>query len=46
VIGDMVKKLGGHVELIEAPFDPEAGAYAGGPHHHHHDDNDGDHHHH
>jgi urease accessory protein len=36
VIRDMVEGLGGHVEPIEAPFDPEAGAYAGG--HHHHDD--------
>jgi urease accessory protein len=40
VIGDMVQGIGGHVHLIEAPFDPEAGAYAGGGHHHHHDDND------
>jgi urease accessory protein len=45
VIGDMVDGLGGHVDLIEAPFDPEAGAYAAGGHHHHHDDDD-DHHHH
>jgi urease accessory protein len=37
VIQDMVEGLGGHVEEIEAPFDPEAGAYAGG-HNHHHDD--------
>ena len=37
VIAAMVEGLGGHVEQIEAPFDPEAGAYAGG-HHHHHDD--------
>jgi urease accessory protein len=44
VIGDMVEGLGGHVEAIEAPFDPEAGAYAGGGHHHHHGDDD-DHHH-
>jgi len=36
VIADMVQALGGHVEPIEAPFDPEAGAYDGG--HHHHDD--------
>jgi urease accessory protein len=43
VIEEMVEQLGGHVEHIEAPFDPEAGAYAGG-HHHHHDDDD-DHHH-
>jgi urease accessory protein len=38
VIGDMVEGLGGHVESIEAPFDPEPGAYAGGHHHHDHDD--------
>jgi urease accessory protein len=37
VIRDMVEGLGGHVEDIEAPFDPEPGAYAGG-HHRHHDD--------
>jgi urease accessory protein len=36
VIRDMVERLGGHVEQIEAPFDPEPGAYAGG-HHHDHD---------
>jgi urease accessory protein len=48
VIAEMVKGLGGHVETIEAPFDPEAGAYAGGGHghHHHHDgDDEVDHHH-
>ena len=44
VIGEMVEGLGGHVDLIQAPFDPEAGAYAGGGHHHHHHDDD-DHHH-
>ena len=45
VIGEMVEGLGGHVETIDAPFDPEAGAYATtGGHHHHHDDDD--HHHH
>jgi urease accessory protein len=38
VIADMVAKLGGHAEPVEAPFDPEAGAYAGGHGHHHHDD--------
>ncbi len=37
VIADMVRGLGGHVAAIEAPFDPEAGAYAGG-HAHSHDD--------
>ena len=36
VISDMVEGLGGHVDQINAPFDPEPGAYAGG-HHHHHD---------
>ncbi len=40
VIGEMVEGLGGHVDPIEAPFDPEAGAYAGGGHHHHHHDDD------
>ncbi len=37
VIADMVRGLGGHAHAIEAPFDPEAGAYAGG-HAHAHDD--------
>ena len=49
VIEEMVELLGGHVEIIEAPFDPEAGAYAapggGHSHHHHHDHDDDDHHH-
>jgi urease accessory protein len=44
VIGEMVEGLGGHVHWIQAPFDPEAGAYAAGGHHHHHHDDD-DHHH-
>jgi urease accessory protein len=35
VIQDMVEGLGGHVEAVEAPFDPEAGAYAPGLGHHH-----------
>ena len=38
VIADMVRQLGGHAQRIEAPFEPEAGAYAGG--HHHHGDHD------
>jgi urease accessory protein len=38
VILEMVEGLGGHVDEIDAPFDPEAGAYAGGHSHHHHDD--------
>jgi urease accessory protein len=43
VIGEMVEGLGGHVDLIQAPFDPEAGAYAGGGHHHHHHNDNDDH---
>jgi urease accessory protein len=39
VIREMVERLGGHVDEIEAPFDPEAGAYAV----RHHHDNDHDH---
>jgi urease accessory protein len=35
VIQEMVEGLGGHVDAIEAPFDPEPGAYAAGQHHHH-----------
>ncbi len=38
VIEAMIALLGGHAHPIEAPFDPEAGAYAGGHQHHHHDD--------
>ena len=37
VIAGMVHTLGGHAHLVEAAFDPEAGAYAGG-HAHNHDD--------
>ena len=42
VIAEMVRGLGGHVREVEAPFDPEPGAYAGGGggHHHHHGDDD------
>lgn len=44
VIRDMLVGLGASVEEIDAPFDPEGGAY-GGAHsgHHHHDDHDKDH---
>jgi urease accessory protein len=38
VIEAMVKGLGARVTEIEAPFDPEGGAYAGGGHGHAHDD--------
>lgn len=36
VIKQMVEGLGGHVRLLEAPFDPEPGAYGGSHHHHDH----------
>jgi urease accessory protein len=46
VIHEMLIGLGASVEDIEAPFDPEGGAY-GGAHqtHHHHDDHDHKHNH-
>jgi urease accessory protein len=46
VIAEMVEGLGGHIEEIEAPFDPEAGAYAANAGGHHHHDDDDEHHHH
>ncbi len=57
VIEAMVKGLGARVIEIDAPFDPEGGAYAGGApeahahhgahdHSHDHDHHHGDHHHH
>jgi urease accessory protein len=36
VIADMVAGLGGHVHTLDAPFQPEGGAYAAASHHHHH----------
>ena len=36
VLEEMVKKLGAKVKQVQAPFEPEAGAYAGG--HHQHDE--------
>jgi urease accessory protein len=36
VIEEMLRGLGAHLTPIEAPFDPEAGAYPS-PHHDHHD---------
>jgi urease accessory protein len=36
VIAEMVAGLGGRIILLDAPFDPEIGAYAGAEHHHHH----------
>jgi urease accessory protein len=35
VIAEMVSGLGGRITRIEAPFDPEIGAYAGAAPHHH-----------
>ncbi len=40
VIADMVAGLGGQITRLDAPFDPEIGAYAGVAHSHHHDDSD------
>ena len=43
VIEAMVAGLGGAIRAIQAPFDPEGGAYVGGSgHHHHHDDHNHD----
>jgi len=38
VIAEMVAGLGGKLTSLNAPFDPEIGAYAGPQHHHQHDD--------
>ncbi|MGA8050672.1 MAG: urease accessory protein UreE [Burkholderiales bacterium] len=56
VLEDMLNGLGAKLAPVEAPFEPEAGAYAAGGHHHHeqeheakihdhHHDHDHDHHH-
>src|SRR5258706_732415 len=56
VLEEMVRKLGAKVSHVEAPFEPEAGAYAGGHQHdemghggkihdHHEHDHDHDHEH-
>jgi urease accessory protein len=37
VLEEMAKRLGAKVTRVEAPFEPEAGAYDGEGHHHHHD---------
>lgn len=44
VIEEMVRSLGGRVIEIEAPFDPEGGAYADGGHRHDHDHHGHEHH--
>jgi urease accessory protein len=55
VLEEMLRKLGARVSRLEAPFEPEAGAYAGGHSHDgeheakihdQHHDHDHDHHHH
>jgi urease accessory protein len=48
VLEDMLRGLGARVTLIEAPFDPEGGAYEHNPHAHAHDHGHahGHHHHH
>lgn len=46
VIGAMVEGLGGHVHLLEAPFNPEGGAYGEGRVMGHGHDHDHDQHHH
>jgi urease accessory protein len=49
VLEEMLAKLGAELTRLEAPFDPEGGAYAPetahahGPHHHHDHDHDHDH---
>jgi urease accessory protein len=45
VLEEMVKKLGAKVSRVEAPFEPEAGAYAGGHAHQEHEAKIHDHHH-
>ena len=35
VLGEMLRGLGASIEEIEAPFEPESGAYGGGHEHHH-----------
>jgi urease accessory protein len=37
VIADMVTGLGGRITRLDAPFDPEIGAYARTAHHHEHE---------
>jgi len=40
VLGDLAAKLGADVAEIDAPFDPEGGAYTAAADHHHHGDRD------
>jgi urease accessory protein len=43
VIADMVLGLGGHCAPVQAPFDPEGGAYEGGGGQHHAHDHEHEH---
>ena len=43
VLKDMLLGLGVQVEELQAPFEPESGAYAGGGGHHHHDNDEHSH---
>jgi len=45
VLADMVRGLGGHVEVVQQAFHPEGGAYAGAHVHGAHCDHGGHHHH-
>ncbi|MFK8251192.1 urease accessory protein UreE [Ancylobacter terrae] len=46
VLEEMVRGLGGVVAAVEAPFEPEGGAYEAAEAHGHHDHAHGEHHHH
>ncbi len=46
VLDELVRGLGLRVEVEQAPFEPEAGAYQGGGHHHHGHSHGHDHHNH
>jgi urease accessory protein len=46
VISDMLRGLGARLSPVEAPFDPEQGAYGQHAHGHGHDHAHGDDHHH
>lgn len=41
VIADMLRGLGARVTKVEAPFEPESGAYAAAPHGHGHEHDNG-----
>jgi urease accessory protein len=41
VIEDMLRRFGAELMKVQAPFQPEGGAYSGDDHHHHDHDRDG-----